>query len=103
MTPTGYAHIELGEDGVPMIAGTRIKVAEIAAEHVAWLWDAPQIQRQHPHFSLGQIYSALAYYYDHKEELDREIGQRERAADAILANQGPSPLREKLKAAGLLP
>jgi uncharacterized protein (DUF433 family) len=28
-----------------------------------------------PNLSLGQIHSALAYYYDHQEELDAEIEQ----------------------------
>ncbi len=59
MTATGYAHIELAPDGAPYIAGTRIGVARIALDY--------------PGLTLGQVYSALAYYYDHKDEIDRQI------------------------------
>ena len=33
-------------------------------------------QVQHPYLTLGQIYSALAYYWDHREELDQDIERR---------------------------
>jgi uncharacterized protein (DUF433 family) len=62
MLTIAYPHIEISADGVPMLSGTRIKVIEIALDHLTHHWDAEEIQRQHPHLSLGQIHSALAYY-----------------------------------------
>jgi len=79
MPALAYAHIELRE-GVPYVAGTRTKVIQIALDLLAHGWDADEIHLQHPHLSLGQIHSALAYYYDHREELDRDIEVRRRSA-----------------------
>ena len=98
---TGYAHIEL-RNGVPFIEGTRIKVEVIAIDRTYWLWDADAIQRQHPDLTLGQIHSALAYYYDHQEEVDALIEEGERFADEMREKLDSGPaLREKLRAAAL--
>lgn len=97
-----YPHIEITSDGVPLLAGTSIKVIEIALDHLAHHWDAEEIQRQHSSLSFGQIHSALAYYYDHQTEMDRVIEEQLRQVAAIKARLGPSPIRGKLKALGLL-
>ena len=103
MATVAYAHIEFTPQGVPYLADTRMKVEEVVLDHLAYGWDANEIQRQLPHLSLGQIYSALAYYYDHKEEMDREIEVGLRRVEEIKASLGESPVRRKLKDMGLLP
>lgn len=106
MSTVEYAHITIAPDGVPMLAGTRIKVVEIVRDHLAHGSDAQEIHREFPHLSLGQIHSALAYYYDHQEEVDADIARRMQMAEEFRAKfeaLGPSPLRLKLKAKGLLP
>ena len=102
MSPS-YPHIELTSDGVPLISGTRTKVVEIALDRLAHSWDAEEIRRQHPHLTLGQIHSALAYYYDHQDEIDRDIERRLSQVKEIEGALGESLLRRKLKAAGRLP
>ncbi len=97
-----YPHIEL-RDGVPYLVGTQTKVIEVALDRLAHHWDADEIRRQHPHLSLGQIYSALAYYYDHQAEMDRAIAEQLRHVEELRASLGESPLRLKLKAKGLIP
>ena len=64
-------------------------------------WDADEIQRQHPHLSPAQIYSALDYYYDHKAEMDREIEDQLQRVETVRNVLGPSPIRQKLRAQGL--
>ena len=103
MATVVYPNITLDTDGIPHLAGTRTKVIEIALDRLAHHWDADEIQRQHPHLSLAQIYSALAYYYDHQAEMDRDIDEQMRAAEQIRASLGESPLRLKLRALGRLP
>jgi len=49
---------------------------------------------------LGQIYSALAYYWDHQEELDQDIERRLEFVDRVQRAMGPSPLVARLKAKG---
>ena len=103
MATLAYAHIALSPEGIPYIVGTRTKVEEVILDHLAYHWDAEEIQQQHPGLTLGQIYSALAYYYDHQEELDREIDNGLREVAQIRASLGTSPIRLKLRAKGLLP
>jgi uncharacterized protein (DUF433 family) len=84
-SPVGYRHVVLDERGVALVEGTTLKVLELAAEHRAYRWDAEQLRIQHPDLSLGQIYSALAYYADHRAELDDEIDRRLAAVDRMPA------------------
>jgi uncharacterized protein (DUF433 family) len=100
MATISYPHIELSADGVPYLEGTRTKVVEIALDSLAHHWDAEEIQRQHPHLTMGQIHAALAYYHDHREALDAVIAQQLAEIDGITGQQPRSLLREKLKRAG---
>ena len=50
---------------------------------------------------MGQIHSALAYYWDHKEEIDRQIEADLDYADHMRKNSGESLLTARLKAKGL--
>ena len=80
---TGYQHIVLNQAGIPVIAGTTMKVVELVLDHKAYGWSPEELHLQHPHLSLGQIHSALAYYWDHQEELDRDIERRLRQVDDL--------------------
>lgn len=102
MTTVTYPHIEL-RDGVPYLVGTQTKVIEVALDRLAHHWDADEIHRQHPHLSLAQIYAALTYYYDHQQEMDAAIEESRQRVQAIRESLGESPVRQKLKAKGLLP
>ena len=107
MAVVEYAHISLNDQGVPVVKGTRTKIVEIVLDHLAHGSDAREIHREHPDLAMGAIYSALAYYYDHQAEIDDDIARRIQKVDDIKAEldrvQGPSPIRLKLKARGVLP
>jgi len=57
--------------GQPIIAGTRTKVANIVAYYKLGL-SPEELAREFPHLSLSQIHDALSFYYEHKQEIDRE-------------------------------
>lgn len=97
MTMAIYPHIET-RMGAEFIVGTTTKVVEIILDRIAHQWDAEEIQRQHPHLSLAQIYSALAFNHDHKLEMDAEIEDRLTKVDQIADSQPPSAVRAKLRA-----
>lgn len=103
MTILAYAHITLSPLGIPYISNTRTKVEEVVLDHLAYHWDAEEIQRQHPHLTLGQIHSVLAYYYDHQEEMERTIDDGLHEVAQTRDDVGASPLRLRLRAKGLLP
>ena len=100
---TAYEHVVVDEAGTPLIEGTTTKVIELVLDVLAYGWSPDELQFQHPYLTLGQIHSALAYYWDHKEELDRDIERRLERVEQIRRDVGPSQLVERLKAKGLLP
>jgi len=102
ITETRYEHIVLNESKVPIIVGTNMKVVELVIEKVAYGWSPEELHFQHPYLTLGQIHSALAYYWDHQEEFDQDIERRLQFVDQVRQAAGPSPLVALLKAKGLV-
>lgn len=92
--PINYLSID--ERGVAYIAGTRMKVRQIAQETQQGS-NPREILEAHPHLSLSQIHAALAFYYDHQAEIDAEIEAVERQADEILAQIGRPFIRDELQ------
>ncbi len=99
---TRYEHIILDEDNVPHIAGTTIKIIELVLDSRAYGWSPEELYFQHPYLTLGQIYSALAYYWDHKGDLDQDIERRLQRVDQIQKELKPTPLEVQLRAKGLI-
>jgi uncharacterized protein (DUF433 family) len=97
-TPT-YPHLSTNADGVPVIAGTTMKVVELVTAYLAHGWSPEELHFQFPRLSLGQIHSALAYYWDHKDELDTDIDRRARYAEKARSEAGPSAVKAKLSRA----
>jgi uncharacterized protein (DUF433 family) len=73
---TAYKHIHLDDLLVPIVAGTTTKVIEIVISQKAYGWSPEEIHFQYPHLSMSQIYSALAYYWDYRSEMDIDIQRR---------------------------
>ena len=48
-------------------SGSKPSVVEVVLDRLAYHWIFTATHRQPPHLTLGQIYSALAYYYDHQQ------------------------------------
>jgi len=99
---TGYQHIILNETGAPIIAGTRMTVIQLALDHKAYGWSPEELHLQHPHLSLGQIHSTLAYYSDHQEEMEVEIEQGLHRVDELQKILKSSTLLSRLKAKNLI-
>ena len=97
LVETRYEHIVLDDAGIPLIAGTTMKVIELVLERSAYGWSAEELHFQHPYLSLGQIHSALAYYWDHQEELDHDIARRRAGVEELRRTTPPSPLIARLK------
>ena len=97
MTETDYKHIVLNENNVAMIAGTRTKVIELVLDSQAYGWSPEELQFQHPTFTMGQIHSALAYYWDHQDELDADIERRWQEVKQLQQSRELSPVEKRLK------
>jgi uncharacterized protein (DUF433 family) len=100
LSETRYEHIILNEAHMPMIAGTTMKVVELVLDHLAYGWSPEELHFQHPGLTLGQIHSALAYYWDHKAKLDEDIERRLQIVDQLQPTKSSTSLAERLKARG---
>jgi len=91
-------HIEITPTvagGKPRITGRRITVQNVAIWHEYMGMSADEIANEHD-LSLGDVYAALAYYFDHRAEIEQQITEDEAFVEALRA-QTPSLLRDKLK------
>ncbi len=99
MPALDYPHIIRSTDGVARLDRLpRIRVAQIAADHIGNGWSAEEIVRQYPHLTAAEVHAALCYYYDHREESDAELDAEVSALDAE-DEKVPSALRLRLLAA----
>lgn len=74
-TPTTYEHIRIDPvtcGGLAHVAGTRVRVIDVVALHERGL-SPEEILDSYEHLTLGQIHAALAYFYDHREEVEAEF------------------------------
>ena len=62
--------------GRPCIDGTRVRVLNIVYL-LREGYTPEQMLKQYPSLSLAQVHAALAYYYDHKEEIESYIKEDE--------------------------
>lgn len=53
-------------------------------------WTPEQIVEQYPSITLADVHAALAYYYDHEEEMKAEIEEERRFVEEMKAKAGPS-------------
>jgi uncharacterized protein (DUF433 family) len=100
MSTVTYPHIDVHADREPFITRTGFKVRVLAEEHLATGAEATELRQNHPELTLAEIYSALAYYYDHKEEIDREIAELNQLVAEMRAEQGESLFARKLRELG---
>lgn len=90
-------HVERDEAGVAWIAGTRVKVVELVLDHLAYGWSGEEMHEHHPGLSLAQIYSALAWYHDHRDEMDREIAARREKIERLREETGEGTMQRRLR------
>jgi uncharacterized protein (DUF433 family) len=83
--------------GQPRIEGHRIKVAHVAICHERLGMSPEDLVRRYPSLTLAQVYAALAYYFDHKDEIDADIREDERYVETLKAMSLPSRLQAILK------
>lgn len=96
-TKTTYEHIVLDARGQAVIADTGMKVKQLVAEHLNWGWSPEELHFQHPHLTLGEVYSALAYYWDHRVEIEQAIQGDAEYVRQLRANTPESPLIIRLQ------
>ena len=86
-----YPHITMNDRGVPCIDGTRHRVIDVVADHVAHGYSAEQIVEQYPDLTPAQVHAALTYYYDHQAEMDAALVASYEGAEQRRKHHTPHP------------
>jgi uncharacterized protein (DUF433 family) len=96
MTTVDTGHIAIDPEilgGEPHIAGHRIGVSDVAI-WVTYHHLSPVEIAERFHLTLGEVHAALAYYYDHKDEIDRDIIETDRQAAELAERHSRIQARE---------
>jgi uncharacterized protein (DUF433 family) len=86
-------HIETRSNrcgGKPCIAGTRIRVYDVYVWHELHGRTADEIVSDFPQISHADVYAALAYYWDHRDEIEAQMAADRNLADQIREQQSGS-------------
>lgn len=97
MVATLDAHITQTPDiagGKPRIAGHRITVEQIAGWHELMGWSADKIATIYQ-LSLGDVYAALAYYFDHQAEIDLATQESEQFINGLKQTTASKLLKKR--------
>lgn len=98
MTVVAVGQVEIDDRGIAFVGRTRMKVSQIVAERKAWGLTPEQIAEQHNTITLAEVYTALAWYADHRQVIDNELA----ASAEFVANHReqsgqPSDLKQQLE------
>jgi uncharacterized protein (DUF433 family) len=81
--------------GRACIAGHRIRVMDIAVLAEKRGLSPEEIAHQFPGISLADVHAALAYFLDHRPEIEAEVRQDREAVRELLERR-PSKVQAKL-------
>ena len=81
--------------GRASIAGHRVRVLDVVIWHEQHGLSPDEIVSQVPSITLADVHAALAYYYDHREDVQEEIRAEHAQAEEFRRNN-PSALTERL-------
>jgi hypothetical protein len=100
-TITSYPHV-VKEPGSPatLESHPRTRVAMIVMDYLGRGLTAEDLVAHYPYLSLAEVHSAMAYYHDHRAEIDAEIQAELEHAQDLSDMNADSPAWRKLRARG---
>jgi len=82
--------------GRPRIARHRIRVQDIFVCHELRGMSPDEIVQAYPSITLADVHAALAYYWDHREEIQRQMREDEEFVESLRAQAGPGLVERAL-------
>lgn len=93
---TAYSHLSIDPSGRVWVTAANVKVSEIVADYLAHGSSVEEMALQFPHLSPSMIHSALAYFYDHRVELEKDLVESLESSRLKASAASDSPLRRRL-------
>jgi uncharacterized protein (DUF433 family) len=97
MEPTLASHISIRPEvcgGKPCVGGTRIRVWDIHVMHHLEGRSPTEILTAYPQLSLADVHAALAYYLDHRQEIEAQMERADTEVARLEAEHGPTRFSE---------
>ena len=63
-----------------VVSGSRFPVRSVVNYVLKQGLSPEELVREFGHLTLAQVYDALSYYYDHREEIERELAENTESA-----------------------
>jgi hypothetical protein len=96
-----YPHLEKPESAPARLQRIpRVRVAQIVMDYLTYGWSPDEMCRQHPYLRPAEVHAAMAYYFDHQDEIEREIQAEWQQIQQERSESARSPLSLRLKARG---
>lgn len=94
-----YPHIEKISSSEPayLTRIPRVRIAQIVMDYFAYGWSVEEMCRQHSYLTLSEAHAAMAYYFDHQEEIDQEIYSEWEEAKQAKNLSLPSPFLVRIR------
>jgi uncharacterized protein (DUF433 family) len=102
-TAVTYPHVEKPVNASARLRRVpRVRVVQIVMDYLAHGWSPEEMCRQHPYLTIAEAYSAMLYYWDHPDEIDREIQDENQQSQLLVQRGHLSPFFARMKSKGLL-
>jgi len=102
-TAAAYPHISEQPGDSPRLQNhPRTRVATIVMDYLARGLGPEDLVRHYPYLKLAEVHAAMAYYYDHQDEIDAEIQAELDQLQSEPNTNSRSAVWLKLKAKGAL-
>lgn len=78
-------HIEVSagvRSGKPRIAGTKVAVEDVVEMYLKLGYSLIEIAGTY-NLDLGAVYAAMAYYFDHRKEMDHQITENQTGPETL--------------------
>jgi uncharacterized protein (DUF433 family) len=97
-TEATYPHIvKQGSQPARLEGHARTRVSMIVTDYVWRGWSAEEIALKYPYLTPGEVHAAMAYYFDHREEIEQELDAECLEVEAWKDGHPTSPLLRRLK------
>jgi hypothetical protein len=98
-----YHHIEKLENQPARLERVpRIRVAQLVMDYLEYGWSVDEMCHQHPYLSHAEAHAAMAYYFDHQEEIDREIREEIEQDEREQSQAIRSPVYHRLRSQSVI-
>ena len=102
-TAQAYPHIEKPVNEPARLSRVpQVRISQIVADYLAHGWSPEEMCRQHPYLTLAEAHTAMAYYFDHQPEIDRELEAELLASEQDRTSAPPSNFLTRMRAQGRL-